>query len=91
MIRILLTFVVPLLLPFLLYAVWGWLKRRQAAARGETPPELTGPPVLWLGASGLLLVGLVLAGLSLQRGQGTVGSYAPPHVENGKIVPGRMK
>lgn len=91
MIRILLTFVVPLLLPFLLYAVWGWLKRRQAAARGEALPNLKGPPVLWLGASGLLLVGLVLAGLSLQRGQGTVGNYAPPHVENGRIVPGTMK
>jgi uncharacterized iron-regulated membrane protein len=91
MIRILLTFVVPLVLPFVLYAVWGWLKRRHAVARGEPPPELKGPPILWLGASGLILVGLVLAGLSLQRGQGTVGSYAPPRVENGKIVPGTMK
>lgn len=91
MIRILLTFVVPLLLPFVVYAVWGWLRRRQALARGEPLPDLKGPPVVWLGALGLVLVALVLGGLSLQRGEGTLGRYAPPHVENGRIVPGTMK
>ncbi|KJV08647.1 hypothetical protein VZ95_16450 [Elstera litoralis] len=91
MIRLLLTFVVPLLLPFIVYAVWGWLRRRQAVARGEPMPDLKGPPVVWLGIVGIGLVILVLGGLSLQRGQGTLGSYAPPHVENGRIVPGTMK
>jgi hypothetical protein len=47
--------------------------------------------VVWLGALGLVLVVLVLGGLSLQRGEGTLGRYTPPHVENGKIVPGTVK
>ncbi len=91
MIRILLTFVVPLLLPFVVYGLWGVMKRRQAAARGLPPPDLKGPPILWLGAVGLVLVLLVLGGLSLQRGDGVVGTYQPPRVEGGRIVPGTMK
>lgn len=91
MIRLILTILVPLLVPFVVYAVWGWLRRRQAVARGEPMPDLKGPPIVWLGAVGLILLGLVLGGLSLQRGQGTLGTYAPPHVENGRIVPGTMK
>ena len=91
MIRILLTFLVPLLLPFVVYAIWGWLRRRQALARGEPLPDIKGPPVVWLGALGLVLVVLVLGGLSLQRGEGTLGRYTPPHVENGRIVPGTVK
>ena len=91
MIRLLLTFVLPLLAPFVLYGIWGVLKRRQAAAQGLPPPDLKGPPIIWLGLTGIVLVLLVLGGLSLQQGQGTVGHYQPPRVEGGRIIPGTMQ
>lgn len=79
--RIFLTYVVPLLLPTVVYLLW----LRFAPPSGEE----RGVPWLWLAGAGVVLAAIVLAGLALSGGSPD-GIYVPPHVENGKIVPGQI-
>jgi hypothetical protein len=93
MTRILLQIVLPLALPFLAYALWLSVERRRAEklGRGEIP-GWSEAPVVWLGASGLALAAIAAAGfLLLQGGDKADGVYVPPHLENGRIVPGHME
>jgi len=80
MIRILLTYIVPLLLPAVLYFIWLRL------APVTQPREV---PWSWLAGAGVLLVAIVLAGLALLGGTPD-GVYEPAHLEDGKVVPGRF-
>ncbi len=81
MTRILLTYVLPLLLPTALYLLW--LRFAGGGARREVP-------WMWLAIAGLGLAAMVLSGLALSGGDKD-GIYEPPHVENGKIVPGHVR
>ena len=80
MIRILLTYIVPLLLPAVLYFLWLRL------APANEPRTV---PWSWLVAAGVLLVAIVLAGLALLGGTPD-GVYEPAHMENGKLIPGHF-
>jgi len=80
--RVLLTIIVPLLLPSALY--FGW---RFALGRGINLPATW----IWLAASGLVLAALTLVVLSLDFGAPREGVYVPPHVSDGKVVPGRIE
>ena len=81
--RALLTIVVPLLLPTLLYGGWLALTRRR-------PPEWREAP--WLGALvagvALLLATLAVWGLGDRDVPG--GHYVPPRLQGGEIVPGHV-
>jgi hypothetical protein len=81
MIRILLTYVLPLILPTVLYLLW----LRFAVARGRAPEV----PYVWLLLAGLVLVTITVFGLTLSGGTPT-GRYQPPHLEDGRVVPGRV-
>lgn len=74
-----LEYIVPLLLPTVVYLLW----LRFAAADGVERDM----PWTWLAAAGVVLVAIVLGGLALFGGSDQ-GAYVPPHMENGKIVPG---
>ena len=80
--RILLTIIVPLLLPTALYLGW-----RFAAGRGLSLP--TG--WLWLIVAGLALSALTLVAASVDFGTPRSGVYVPPHVSNGEVVPGHVE
>ena len=73
------------LVPFLLYAIW-LIVRRENPLLVDRWTRVAGPLV----AAGLacVIVGLVIAGLTAPRYE---GGYLPAHVENGRIVPGRMR
>jgi ABC-type uncharacterized transport system YnjBCD permease subunit len=77
--RVFFAYVVPLLLPTVLYLLW----LRFAAVDGHEREV----PWLWLGAAGVALAAVVLVGLALSSGSKD-GVYVPPHVENGRVVPG---
>lgn len=86
MIRSLLYHIIPFLLPFVAYVIFVVATRR-ARERGELFDDA---PWYWL-----FVVGLVLSGISLivywyfnQEPIG--GTYVPPHVEDGAVVPGRV-
>ena len=93
MTRILLQIALPLVLPFLAYAMWLAVERRRAEklGRGEIP-GWSEAPIVWLGAAGLGLATVATLGLLLlQDGDKRSGNYVRPHVENGRIVPGHLE
>ncbi len=84
--RALLDVLVPFLLPFAGYVLYLVLRRRypfvvSAWSRG---------PLAALVVAGLALavLSLLAAGFFGHRGQ---GDYVPAHLENGVLVPGRMR
>jgi hypothetical protein len=87
MLRELLTLIVPLVLPTVLYLVWlrgvRWAEAGDAAFWGNLP-------WVWLAAIGVALTALVLFVVTVHFGTATPGFYVPPRVEDGRIVPGHI-
>lgn len=84
MLRILIQVVLPFLAPFLVFLAWRLLVTRGRGFLERTPWYL------------LTVCGIVLACLSLVSlaflGEGDPdGVYVPPHVEDGRIVPGTVR
>jgi hypothetical protein len=84
MLRVLLQYLLPLLLPFLVYAAYV------ALARGRLPDWLGLDERQWLflGGTGMLLMVISLVTWSLLTGSPPEETYIPPHFEDGRIVPG---
>jgi hypothetical protein len=84
MLRVLLQYVLPLLLPFLIYAAYV------ALAQGRVPSWLDLDPKQWamLGGTGLTLLAISLVTWGLLSGSPPDETYIPPHVVDGEIVPG---
>jgi hypothetical protein len=82
--RLFLQYVLPLLLPFLIYAAYV------ALARGHMPRWLELGEREWamLGGTGLALLMISLVTWSLLSGSPPEEAYIPPHLEHGRIVPG---
>jgi hypothetical protein len=70
------------LLPFVLFAVYLVIRRRNPLIWSHWSDQS-----LWLAIAGLsfVIVSLVATGLLAERQTGT---YVPTHVENGRVVPG---
>ena len=88
MTRVFLTIVVPLLLPTALYMAW-------AASVGRAEPAGAASnwralPWAWLAGAGVILVVIVLVAV-VEIGGVREGSYVPPHLENGVVVPGHVE
>lgn len=84
--RALLDVMIPFLLPFAGYALFLALRRRYpfvASAWRRGPVA-----ALVVGGLALAVLSLLAAGLFWPRGR---GGYVPAHVENGLLVPGRMR
>ena len=79
MLRILLQYLLPLLLPFLAYLVYARLTRR--AGLNDAP---------WLGlvAAGVGLLVVSLVTWSIMNGSEPGETYVPARVEDGEVVPG---
>ena len=73
------------LLPFALYGVYLRLSKRDA----ETPARPHPWTILFI--SGLVLVAASFVIWGVTEGAGEQGVYIPPHVENGRVVPGRVE
>ena len=88
MLRVLLTVVLPLILPTALYLVWLRLARPGALADGVRWQAL---PFVWLAGAGAVLLALVLFIVSVHFGSPQQGTYVPPSLENGRVVPGHIE
>jgi hypothetical protein len=71
-------------LPFVVFGSYLILRRRNPLDAGHWRPH-----VFWLCLTGMLLAAasLVYTGLTAERHFGT---FDPPHLENGRLVPGRF-
>ena len=90
MTRILFTYLVPFLLPIVIYAGWVWYRTGYVARHGGAIPKLEQGPwplLLFLGA---LLTFAVMGTVALMHGETAGSMYEPAHIENGKIIPGHL-
>lgn len=90
MIRVLLTYLVPFLLPIAIYALWFWYRTRYAARHGgEAPKFERGPWPILLFTGAVLTFGL-MGVIALNQGEPAGSAYEPARIENGRIVPGQL-
>jgi hypothetical protein len=86
--RVLLTIVLPLLLPTALYLVWVTTLRR---SRRNGMTLWTALPWMWLAGAGIGLLAIVLFVVTVHFGAPQEGVYVPPRLQNGHIVPGHIE
>lgn len=87
MLRVLLTIVLPLILPTALYL--AWVRTAQWTEPGGV--RWRALPWLWLVGAGTLLLLIVLVVVNVRFGNAEPGVYVPPRWENGHIVPGHIE
>lgn len=80
--RVLLTIIIPLLLPTALYVGWRLTLGRTAAVP---------PTSLWVAAAALVAVSLALILANTDFSRPREGKYIPPHVKDGVVVPGHVE
>ena len=87
--RLLLSILLPLVTPFVVFVLYQWYDRRWGRAREAESPRRT--PWEWLVVSGIALaaVSLVVFWL-LGDGGAREDTYVPPRWDGKTIVPGRF-
>ncbi|MDZ3836321.1 MAG: DUF6111 family protein [Rhodospirillales bacterium] len=88
--RVLLQYLLPLILPTVLYLIWALAVRDSGSGRKMATIIREGP-WFWLIVAGMLLAGASLVFTALSRGGDPTGRYIAPHLENGRVVPGRIE
>ncbi len=91
MVRIVIEYLLPLILPTALYALWIAWQRRRAAAAGAVEAELQELPWFWLILAGLALAIAAMIGTAFLSGYAPGAHYTPPSVKGGEVVPGQFK
>ncbi|MBL4691221.1 MAG: hypothetical protein JKY68_07150 [Rhodospirillales bacterium] len=93
MTRIFLTYILPLVLPSLIYVLWIWNARRTHDPDSEDDlPGLRRGPLFWSLVSGFLLMITGLITIALMSGDPPdSGTYQSPRLEDGKILPPSYK
>jgi hypothetical protein len=87
MLRVVLTVVVPLLLPT---ALWlGWVAATRRAEAGAAAWAVA--PWPWLLAGGVALAAATLYVVNVGFGEEEGGRYVPPTVVDGQLVPGHFE
>ncbi|OYW54519.1 MAG: hypothetical protein B7Y80_05495 [Hyphomicrobium sp. 32-62-53] len=96
MIRIVIENVLLFLLPTLAYLGWVLIARPETLERtpgGRIRPMrvLNDAPLLWLAASGTILLMVVLVAFGKTSGGRPDQTYSPPIFKDGKIQPGHIE
>ena len=91
MTRVLLQYVLPLLLPTLVFLAWLLLTRKPGENREDLRVRLLEGPWSWLGVAGFALMAVGLVYLGLSQGHAPGGTYEAPRYEGGRIIPGQFK
>ena len=90
MIRIFLTYILPLALPTLLYVLWVWNLRRKHKYNSDNKnelPKLRRGHFFWCLASGILMKIIALITIALTAGDPpNSGNYQSPRLKDGKII-----
>lgn len=92
MARILLTYVLPLVLPTTLYLTYMWWQRGRAHKAGDELPEIEKTHVFVSVLAGFALMFASLTWIAVVSGEDPGdGTYTAPRYEDGKIVPPSFK
>jgi hypothetical protein len=92
MLRKLLTVVLPLMLPTLIYMAYVMIDRRKTAASGSSSvPWWVGAPWTWLITGGVLLAAIFLFTVALTGGYDPSYTYHPARLIDGHIVGGETR
>jgi len=86
----LLTYLLPLVLPAVLYFSWAVIARKYFG-REAGPDRVADGPWFWLIAAGLALMIVGLVFIAYTGGDDPEGVYQAPYLEDGRVVPGQMK
>lgn len=86
MLRVVLSHILLFFLPFLGYAFWLWLQKKE-----QTSEEWRKGPLRWLALAGVGLVLVSLGFFASYREAPDGAEYIPSHMENGVFVPGRYE
>ena len=84
MLRVLLTIVLPLVLPTALYLLWVRTTQKE---EGGGAMRWRALPWLWLAGAGVVLLAVVLFVVTVHFGTSEQGVYVPPRYEGGRILP----
>jgi hypothetical protein len=91
MARIVLSYILPLILPMALYLGWMWVLRHRSKARGDEVPEVKSSSIFWSFIAGVILMFVGLSILAVSGGAPPgEGNYQSPRFENGKVVPPKL-
>lgn len=88
--RALLQYLVPLILPTVLYLIWALAIRDSGSGRKFATIVREGP-WFWLIVAGLVLAGGSLVFSALSRGGDPTGTYVAPRLEDGRVIPGHVE
>lgn len=88
MFRLFITYILPLVAPFLMYLAWNAYVRYKAKKAGEEAPSLEKGPIFWSLVAGFFLLIISLTTLALMGShKADRGKYVPPRFEDGRIIP----
>lgn len=92
MIRQILTILIPLIAPTVAYFIWGWFmrKRKHDLEEGKHLDSWQTWPWRYLVGSGAILMMISLLLLGLSADGNLEGTYVPPKVIDGELVPGHF-
>lgn len=90
MLRTTLIHILILLAPTILYVAWLLLARRAQLSRARWAATFRAMPWLRLLGGGLVLVAASLVALALLGGADPGGTYVPPHLLDGEVVPAQV-
>lgn len=80
----------PVIIPLVIYMIWFKRVERKAVREGKAKPLFREGPWYWLviATLGVALLCFIFLGASIDN---VKGSYVPPHMENGVMVPGKVE
>ena len=90
MTRLLIQYLLPLILPAVVFLIWAWLSQR-GQATGGFQSRLQQGPWFWLVLAGFVLMAGGLVYTAVSTGGDAGGTYIAPRYEDGRIVPGRIE
>ena len=84
----------PVLIPLIAYEIWfcGCARPgRKATMEGKQVLRFRDGPWYWVVLSSFIIAVVCFIFLGEEATQGGKGTYIPPHMENGTLVPGQVE
>jgi hypothetical protein len=91
MLRAVLFHIALVMAPTILFILYLIVARKVRLSKSDTARMLRELPWVWLLGIGVALMAASLVAISLTTGGDREGTYVPPRLEDGKIVPSRIE